>query len=103
MPKTHLVGFNQATRKTIRMHEPGADNKIYFEETTDISPVLELNKITRNRVDERAPWKEGDLFARIPPAVYWNLPPHIRDDEKAFNAWLNHDDQLPFRTRHGRV
>lgn len=103
MPKSHLVSFNAATRKTIRMHEPGSDGKIYFEETTDISPFLEMNKEIRKRVDERAPWKEGDLFARIPPAVYWNLPDHIRNDEKEFNKWLMHEDQEPFRTRGGRI
>lgn len=103
MPKSHLVTFDAPTRKTLKMHEPGHTDEIVFETKADISPVLELNKLRRQRVDERAPWKEGDLVASIPPVVYWNLPEHIRNDPKEFDKWLNHDDQKPFRTRGGRV
>lgn len=103
MPKTHMVKFDAVSRKTIRMHEPGHDDKIYFEEKTDISPILEMNKEIKKRVDENAPWKEGDLFARIPPQVYWDLPAEIRNDDKEFDRWLNHSDQEPFRLRTGRV
>lgn len=100
----HLVSFDAVTRKTVKMHEArNADDDIVFETRADISPVLELNKETRNRVDENARWGDGDLVARIPPVVYWNLPKEIRDDPEAFDKWLNHEDQKPFKTRSGRV
>ena len=103
MPKSHLVSFDTPTRKTVRLHEQDAHGEIVLETKADISPVLEMNKVTRNRVDERAPWKEGDLVARIPPVVYWNLPPEIRNDPEEFDKWLNHTDQMPFRARLGQV
>lgn len=103
MPKSHLVTFDAVSRKTLKMHEQNADGDIIFETKADIAPILEMNKRIRNRVDERAPWKEGDKVATIPAVVYWNLPEHIRNDPEEFDKWLNHSDQEPFRTRSGQV
>lgn len=103
MPKSHLVKFDAVSRKTLKMHEPGHTGEIIFEQTTDISPHLELNKEMRKDLDGTRFADGQDLFARIPPEVYWNLPEHIRNDEKEFKKWLMHDDQEPFRLRNARI
>lgn len=99
----HLVKFDAATRKSLHMYEANSDGDIILETKVDTTELTEINKAMYRQVDERARWGEGDLVARIPPAVYWSLPKHIREDEKEFEKWLDDPDQRVFRTRPGRL
>lgn len=82
------------------------DGNFAVQEEAYVDPVLESNMAQRNQIDERARWGDaglGERVASIPIIVWDSLPDHIKKDNKALLKWLDDRDQLPFRTRHGRL
>ena len=70
-----------------------------------------MNQALRNQTDERERWTKrggddrglGEKVASIPMSVYYSLPKDLREDENWLLKWLDDRDQLPFRTRTGRL
>lgn len=81
------------------MHADPYTGDGYVETEQDVTDLIELNKAHYAMFDERARCaKDGEMVASIPITVYWNLPRHIREDEKEFRKWLDAPEQRHFRT-----
>lgn len=81
-------------------------NDTFVIETEMAQPVLEgiveANKQDYN--DAPKNWGNGQLVARIPLHLYWDLKKKgIADDDAAMRRWLNDPDNRFFRTRPGVV
>lgn len=81
-------------------------NDTFLIETEMHAPVLdnivEANKQDYNDAPDR--WGNGQLVARIPIHVYWDLKKKgVADDDAAMRRWLNDPDNRFFRVRPGSV
>lgn len=103
MPSERLFGYDPATRKYEWFSYDDSNDTFTIRTEQDIETILELNRESRNATGEG--WKgEFHHVASIPNTVLAELKEKgILDDEKAFSKWLNDRDNLPFRTRMGRV
>ena len=107
---TRLFDHDPITGTKTFFHHDQSSDIITMETQSDVSELIEINKIARNARDERANWK-GDLHhvASIPMEVYFDLKAKgiINKNEdpefKRLRAWLNDADNRAFRSRPGRV
>lgn len=81
-------------------------NDTFLIETEMAAPVLddviEANKQMYNDAPTR--WGEGQLVARIPVHVYWDLKKKgVADDDAAMKRWLEDPDNRFFRVRPGSI
>jgi hypothetical protein len=80
-----------------------ADESI-IETVQDVEPLFDINAATFNSTDSRARWGEGQMVARLPLNIWWDLKQKgVIDDQKKFARWLNDSENMKFRTRPGRV
>lgn len=101
-----LLDDDPITRtRTYFYHDHDGQNFVVQDESY-VDPVLEMNQAMRAQADERARWGDaglGEKVASIPITVWDSLPKGIREDNSELLKWLDNRDQLPFRTRHGRL
>lgn len=89
-----------------KMHYSDADDSYVLETRQDANEILEGNKASlasyRGAWESHAEW--GDLYARIPVSVWYDLKRQgIADDEKGLRRWLDDRDNLVFRRRPGKL
>ena len=87
-------------------------DELVILKSQDITTILDMNKREYAAQDERKRWSDdafGNKVASIPLTVFSELEKQgitrgfAVIDKKRFNAWLNNQDNLAFRTRAGRV
>lgn len=84
-----------------KFHEE--DDDLIIEEVEDMEPLFELNAEERKATDGQR-YGEFAKMAAIPPVIWQKLIKEgIAYDNERLKAWLNDPDNLPFRTRYGRV
>jgi hypothetical protein len=88
----------------VKQYFGSQDGKFHLFQEQDCEEVAEAAKATFNSTDERARWKDWNLVARIPLAIYYDLKKRgVADDPAAMKKWLNERDNRYFRTRPGKV
>lgn len=81
-----------------------ATDETTIETVQDAEPLMDLNLASYNSIDHRARWGEGQMVARLPLNIFWDLKQRgIIGNQKAFSRWLNDSENMKFRTRPGRV
>ena len=100
-----VLNYDPVMKSRTLWHHDTIDDTTVIRNEYDIEDVLEFNKLRFNRIDERQNWK-GDIHhvASIPIGVYMDMMRNGRIvSNKDLRKWLDDKDQLPFRTRPGRL
>jgi len=94
-----ILKDDPVTKSRTIMHADPYTGDGHIEKIVDVTDIVEANKAHMNMTDERARCaRDGEMVASIPLHIYYGLPKHIREDEKAFRKWLDDPDQRAFRT-----
>lgn len=107
-----LIDMDPVSRSRSTVYDdPDNENGVLIYEETDIEPILAMNAAMRAATDENCRWTKrggddrgvGEMVARIPASVYYQLPKDLREDNNALLQWLEQRDQDVFLTRRGRL
>lgn len=101
-----IIKSDPVTKIKTKMHFSEHDDSYVLETQQDADEILAGNLASRNSY--RGSWERhgewGDLYARIPLGVWYDLKRQgIADDEAALRRWLDDRDNQVFRRRPGRL
>lgn len=98
-PGSFVLDYDALTGTVEKMHIT-SDQKLIFEQTTDVQQLGDLNQSIRNEISKNDPTPDGMVkVASLPMMVYLDLRKRgILGDKIALKRWLQTDEARPYRT-----
>lgn len=98
-PGSFVLDYDELTGTIEKMHVT-SDQKLIFEQTTDVQELGEQNQTLRNEISRNEKLPDGMVkVASLPMMVYLDLRKRgILGDKAALRRWLNTEEARPFRT-----
>ncbi len=99
-----LLKRDPVTRSRTDFYYDHTDDTVVIEERTDVQPTIEkADAMRRHFTSAKDPHGEwGSLVAMIPPSIFYKIPAHIREDDKALLRWCQDPDNRVWKIHPGR-